>query len=307
MPARLVIGTRGSPLAMWQAEWARKELERAAPGTSVQIEVIKTRGDRIQNASFAQIGGKGLFTKEIEDALLEDRIDLAVHSLKDLPTDLPPGLGVGAYSARADVRDAFVGRDGLSFGDLPERSRVGTSSLRRQAALRSLRPDLELVGVRGNVDTRIRKIEQDGLQGVVLAAAGLARLGRGAVVTSYFAPDQVLPAPGQGVMAIEVREGDVEVRGVVSQLNDDAAAEAVRAERALLGELGGGCRVPVGAFAHREGDSLTLDAFVATPDASRLLRASDGAHDAEPPEELGRRVAGSLVDQGARGILEALT
>jgi hydroxymethylbilane synthase len=306
MPSRLVIGSRGSPLAMWQAEWAQAELRAALPDTAVEIQVIKTRGDRIQNAPFAEIGGKGLFTKEIEEALLAGEVDLAVHSLKDLPTDLPEGLEVGAFSHRADVRDAFVGRDGLGFGDLPKGARVGTSSLRRQAALLNIRPDLELVGVRGNVDTRIGKIVSEDLHGVVLAAAGLVRLGRDDRVTSFFPADQVLPAAGQGVMAIEVRVGDRPVAEAASHLSDPQATEAVQAERALLAALGGGCRVPVGAWARLVGGSLVLDGLVALPDASRIVRAQGRIAEGEAPGTLGERVAASLVEQGAREILDSL-
>jgi hydroxymethylbilane synthase len=291
---------------MWQAKWARAALRAALPATEVEIEVIHTRGDRIQNAPFAQIGGKGLFTKEIEEALLDGRVDLAVHSLKDLPTDLPPGLEIGAYSERADVRDAFIGRDGLAFEDLPHGARVGTSSLRRQAALRSLRPDLEMVGVRGNVDTRIGKIASEDLHGVVLAGAGLKRLGRDGRVTSYFPADQVLPAAGQGVMGVEIRAGDGAVAAAAGHLNDPAAAEAVTAERALLGALGGGCRVPVGAWARRANGSLLLDGLVALPDASRVVRAQGEGEKNEPPEALGRRVANELAEKGASEILASL-
>ena len=306
MRKQLTIGSRGSPLALWQAEWARRTLAESEPALDVRIEVIKTRGDRILNAPFSQIGGKGLFTKEIEDALLEGRIDMAVHSLKDLPTELPPGLTIGAFSPRADARDAFIGRGGIVFDDVPRGGKIGTSSLRRQAALLSMRPDLDLVAIRGNVDTRIRKVESENLHGTVLAAAGLERLGRQSCVTDYFPADRVLPAPGQGVVAVEVREADAEVAGIVTCLNDATSALAVVAERCLLASLGGGCRVPIGAWARLEGERLVLDGLVALPDASRVLRSRAEAVLGEAAEALGERVAQDLTSKGAAKVLDSL-
>ncbi len=301
----VVIGSRGSRLALWQAAWARETLLASRPDLQIEVEVIKTKGDRILDAPFSEIGGKGVFTKEIEDALLEGRIDLAVHSLKDLPTELPDGLEIGAVSPRADVRDALVSRNGEGLDGLPEGARIGTSSLRRQAQLRHLRPDLAPEGIRGNVDTRLRKLETEGLDGVVLAAAGLERLGWSDRVAEFLAADRMVPAPGQGVMAVQVRCGDDRIKDMVSGLEDGAARCAVTAERAMLRVLGGGCRVPIGAWARPEEDRLVVDGVVALPDGSRLVRArAEGP--AERAEEVGMALADKLVAQGAEEILKEI-
>ncbi len=305
MAARVVIGSRGSRLALWQAEWAKATLLSLRPELQVEIEVIQTRGDRILDAPFASIGGKGIFTKEIEQALLDGRIDLAVHSLKDLPTELPPGLVLGAVSPRADVRDALVSRNGFGLDDLPRGSRVGTSSLRRQAQLLHLRPDLVLEGIRGNVETRLSKLETEGLDGVMLAAAGLERLGFRDRVTEFLPPDRIIPAPGQGALGIETREGDVAVAALVAGMEDRDTRLAVTAERTLLEVLGGGCQVPIGAWARLEENQLVVDGIVALPDGSRAVRDRvDGP--ADDPVEVGRRLADRLISQGAEQILQAL-
>ena len=244
MGTRVVIGSRGSRLALWQAEWARKALLRYRPDLRIDIEVIRTRGDRMLNAPFPEIGGKGVFTREIEEALLDGRVDLAVHSLKDLPTELPHGLEIGAVSPRTDVRDALLSQNGEGLDGLRQGARVGTGSLRRQAQLRHLRPDLALEGIRGNVDTRLKKLALEGLDAVVLAAAGLERLGWRDRVSEFLPPDRVLPAPGQGAMAVEVRCGDRRVMGLVARVEDGTARRMVTAERTMLRVLGGGagCR-----------------------------------------------------------------
>ena len=275
------------------------------PELDVRIEVIHTRGDRILNAPFSQIGGKGVFTKEIEEALLGGRIDLAVHSLKDLPTDLPDGLSIGAVSPRAPVEDALVSRNGEVFDDLPGGARVGTSSLRRQAQLAHLRGDLRLDGIRGNVETRLGKLDTEGLDAVVLAAAGLERLGLADRISEYLPAGRVVPAPGQGAMAIEVRRDDAAVGALMGRLDDCTTRRAVTAERAVLSSLGGGCRVPIGAWARIEGDRMVLDAVVAMPDGSRLVRArASGGPD--QAEQMGLGLAEDLVARGARDILDAI-
>ena len=317
MDTRVVIGSRGSRLALWQAEWARKALLRYRPDLRIEIEVIRTRGDRILNAPFsdlparaasrtqAGIGGKGVFTKEIEEALLDGRIDLAVHSLKDLPTELPKGLEIGAVSPRADVRDALLSQNGEGLDGLKQGARVGTGSLRRQAQLRHLRPDLVLEGIRGNVDTRLKKLALEGLDAVVLAAAGLERLGWRDRVSEFLSPDRVLPAPGQGAMAVEVRCGDERVMGLVAGVEDGTARRMVTAERAMLRVLGGGCRVPIGAWARMEGGRLVAEGMVALPDGSRLVRGRT-AGEADRAEEVGRRLADALLAQGAGEILKEI-
>lgn len=307
---RIVIGTRGSALALWQANWVRDRL--AIAGCDVQIKTIRTSGDKLERAPLAASGVKGLFIKEIEQALAEGSIDLAVHSLKDLPAEQPPGLVLAAVPSREDARDVLVSRSGIRFQALPPGSRVATSSVRRQSQLRHLRPDLEYVPIRGNVDTRLRKLDHGECDALVLAAAGLLRLGLGPRIAEYFPPDQLCSAPGQGALAIEIRgnsaaqprEADDRLAEAVAALDDPAAHGAVRAERALLRRLGGGCSVPIAAYAEPTADALNLTAVVARPDGSRLIRASARGPAAQP-EELGLAVAEDLLRRGVREILEA--
>lgn len=294
---RVSIGTRGSPLALWQANWARAALLDRYRHLTVDIEVIQTRGDRLAEVPLAQIGGKEVWTKEIETALLNGRIDLAVHSLKDLPTRLPDGLVLGAVSVREDVRDALVGR---LFEALPEGARIGTSSLRRQAQLLHLRPDLQIEAIRGNVETRLKKFETEGYDAVVLAAAGLNRLGLEGCVAEFLDADRCLPAPGQGALGIEIRAGDGRMAEYVLALNHVPTLQAVTAERAMLAALGGGCRVPIGGLAQDKNGALVLAGMVAMPDGSRLLRECATGDDAE---DLGRRVAQALLSRGAGDML----
>ena len=284
MSGTLVIGSRGSPLALAQARWVRDRLRRSHRDLDVRIETVVTTGDRIVDAPLAKIGDKGLFVKELENALLDGRLDLAVHSAKDMPTALPAGLEIAAFTVREDVADAFVGRRGLHLrrpADLPRGARVGSSSLRRRAQLLALRSDLELVDLRGNVETRLRKIEDEGLDGTVLAVAGLRRLGRGDVVSFHFALDDMLPAVGQGSLAVEVRRGDERACTLVRSLNHRPTSLAVRAERALLRRLEGGCQVPIAACGNhvsmtyaggRQSESLELTAFVGSLNGQRQVR-----------------------------------
>ncbi|HEV2112970.1 MAG TPA: hydroxymethylbilane synthase, partial [Terriglobales bacterium] len=263
------IGSRGSQLALWQAKHVADVL--AERGHKTSIEIIKTTGDRLNEASFAQVGTKGMFTKEIEEALAEGKIDLAVHSLKDLPTELPPGFRVAAVLEREDARDGFVSNQFASFDSLPQGARVGTSSLRREAQLRAMRPDLKVVPMRGNVDTRLRKLASGEFEAVILAVAGLRRLGKEAQIKQIFAVEQMCPAPGQGALAIEVRTGDDGTLEATTFLEDEAARAATEAERSLLMALGGGCQVPIGAHARSDNGTLRLRAVVGRPDGSRLL------------------------------------
>ena len=302
---KLVIGSRGSALALWQANWAKRKLASAYPDFSIEIEVIKTEGDRLSETPVSQIGGKEVWTKEIEHALLSGSIDLAVHSLKDLPTRLPEGLVLGAISAREDVRDVLVSKNNLVFWDLPEGATVATSSLRRQAQLKHVRPDLNFVAIRGNVDTRLKKLETENLDGIILAAAGLKRLGLGDRIADFIDPEICLPAPGQAALGIEIREGDEQITDLVGVLNCAETQQAVTAERAMLAALGGGCEVPIGGYAFFDVasvDVLILSGVVATPDGRQVIseRAEGQASSAEL---LGVRVAKGLLEQGAGEIL----
>jgi len=293
------IGTRGSQLARWQADWVRDRL--AARGARAEIVVIKTRGDAEVDRPLHELDGKGFFTKEIEDALLDGRIDVAVHSLKDLPTTLSKGLALGAIPTRHDPREALV--NGGSLADLPAGARVGTSSLRRIAQVRFLRPDLEVVPLRGNVPTRVRKVEsRDGLDAALLAIAGLERLGLGDK-GSVIDPLDVMPAPGQGALGVEIRADDKATRNALLPLHDDASAVAVTAERALLAALGGGCQAPVAAWVSREqGAESRLYGRVTDRDGAVQLTAS-AELDPGKPEAAGEAVARLLESEGAASLL----
>ena len=303
MLTRLVIGSRGSPLALWQAGWARTILLNANPGLDIRVDVIRTRGDREPGEPVARIGGKRAFTREIEEALLEGRIDLAVHSLKDLPTRLPAGLRLAAAGRRWDVRDALVSRNGHKLVNLPEGAVVGTGSLRRQAQLRHIRPDLVVEGIRGNVDTRLRKLDAGEIEAVVLAAAGLRRLGLVDRVSEFLPAERFLPAPGQGALGIEIRQDDDRVAHAVRRLHDRSTHCAVSAERALLDELEGGCQAPIGAWARLDEGWLVADGMVAVPDGGRLVRARTKG-DPDAPADVGRRLSGLLLERGAKEILD---
>jgi hydroxymethylbilane synthase len=291
----LRIGTRGSALALWQARWVASQLEAA--GITASIEVIHTTGDRILDVTLAKVGTKGMFTKEIEEALLSGSIDIAVHSLKDMPAEIPPGLTLAAVPVRADARDAACGR---LLDSLPQGAKVGTSSPRRSAQLRALRPDLEILDIRGNVDTRLRKLDEGRYDAILLASAGLDRLGWGDRIVERFDPSRLCPAPGQGALAIEAREGSEAAQLAARLLDDEAARRAVTAERAVLLELGAGCQAPVGAHATPRNGVLHLDAVVALPDGSRLVRWSEEGGE---PATLGRNAARRMLERGADEIL----
>ena len=292
----LVIASRGSQLALWQARWVAAQL--TAAGRECRIEIIKTTGDRITDIPLGQIGSKGLFTKEIEEALLDGRADVAVHSLKDLPADLPAGLVLAAIPEREDPHDAVAGK---RLADLPAGARVGTSSLRRTAQLQKLRPDLVLAPIRGNVDTRLRKLDEGQYDAVVLAAAGLNRLGLAGRIAEILPAEVMCPAVGQGALAVETRAGFEECR----TLDHAPTRAAVTAERAVLAALGGGCQVPAGALAGVEDGGLRILAVVASPDGAELIRAhSEGP--AADAESIGRMVGEELLQRGARRILEAV-
>ena len=295
----LVIASRGSQLALWQARWVQAQL--AALGRDSVIEIIRTTGDKITNVPLAKVGGKGLFTKEIEEALLDGRADLAVHSLKDLPTELPAGLALAAVPEREDPHDAILGK---RLTELPQGARVGTSSLRRAAQLRNLRPDLALESVRGNLDTRLRKLDEGQFDAIVLAAAGLKRLGWAKRIAEILPSSVMCPAVGQGALAIETREAGAG-REAGAALDHAETHQSVTAERGLLAALGGGCQVPIGAHATVDGGRVRLLGLVASPDGAEIVRGqSQGA--ASEAEALGRALGAELLARGARRILEAV-
>ncbi|MHB0977101.1 MAG: hydroxymethylbilane synthase [Candidatus Aquicultorales bacterium] len=299
---KLVLGTRGSQLALWQSNHVADRLRRAA-GVEVELKRIKTMGDRILDAPLAKIGDKGLFVKEIENEMLEGTIDLAVHSLKDMPTAVPEGLTLGAILEREDPRDALISRDRTALADLPKGARIGTSSLRRRAQLLKYRPDLKLVDVRGNLDTRVRKIEEGQFDGIILASAGLKRLGWEDRITERIPSEISLSAVGQGAIVVEVRADDDFVNELMGHLDHNETRVAVVAERALMRRLEGGCQIPIGALGRlTEGGCLTLDAMVASLDGSRLVRDSIEGDPADA-EALGEELAEMLLDQGADEIL----
>lgn len=298
---KLRIGTRGSKLALWQAEHVRRRLLGEC-GVESELVIIKTSGDQFASAAIPEVGGKGIFIKEIEDALLDERVDLAVHSMKDVPTETPRGLCFPAITRREDVRDALISRSGRQLAGLPAGSSVGTSSLRRQAQLRWRRSDLQIVNLRGNVDTRLRKLDGGELDAIILAKAGLDRLGLSGRITEILTPDMMLSAVGQGALAIECREKDARTRESLAAFDHSETRCAVSAERALLAELEGGCQVPLGAWARIEDGKLKLDARVLAADGSECLerRASGSAALAE---NLGRELARELLDAGADRLL----
>ena len=303
MPSELKIGTRGSQLALFQANWVKDQLVQAHPGLDVSLVKIKTTGDKIQDAPLAKIGGKGVFVKEIEEALLQRRADLAVHSIKDVPTEFPQGLHLSAVTRREDPRDVLISKDGKSLKDLPRGAKIGTSSLRRQAQLLHFRSDFELIPLRGNLDTRLKKLKTLNLDAIILALAGVKRLGFEEKITEIIPPEISLPAIGQGALGIETRTADQEVESQIRFLNDRDSSIAVSAERAFLGKLEGGCQVPIAAFGRILGATLQVDGLVGTIDGRRLIR-----HRVEGPvekaESLGVELAEILLAEGAREILD---
>jgi len=305
MRSLLILGSRGSQLALWQANFVKIALERAG-SVEVRIEIIRTTGDKITDVPLAQVGGsKALFTKEIEEALLERRIDLAVHSLKDLPVELPAGLALGAIPAREDARDALISRHGQKLSDLPAGARVGTSSLRRGLQLRRLRPDLSVEPLRGNLDTRLRKLDAGQYDAIVAALAGLKRMGWADRATQVFSVEEMVPAIGQGALAIEARADDKELLAGLNSLRDPDTEAATAAERAFLRRLGGGCQVPLAAHARVKQERLELAGVVISLDAARAVRGVDSGPPADA-EAIGQRLAKKLLQDGARDILAAI-
>ncbi|MGZ4898638.1 MAG: hydroxymethylbilane synthase [Candidatus Angelobacter sp.] len=295
---KLRIGSRGSQLALWQANHVAALLR--AKKHTVEIEVIKTTGDKMTSVALAKVGTKGMFTKEIEEALHAKRVDLAVHSLKDVPTDLAQEFELAAIMKREDPRDAFISVKFSSLEELPQGAKVGTSSLRRQCQLKAMRPDLQVLPLRGNVDTRLRKLESGEYDAIILAAAGVLRLGLETHVRSRISADVMCPAVGQGALAIEIRRGDQQTKTLLAFLNDADTHAAIDCERELLGSLGGGCQVPIGAYAEKRGGRLYLQAMVGRPDGSQILREQADGTDGV---KLGRETAQTLLWRGGDKIL----
>jgi hydroxymethylbilane synthase len=300
----VVLGTRNSALARRQTALVIELLRSAWPGLECVEQPVVTTGDRTQRSGepLPEIGGKGLFTAELEQGLLDGGLDLAVHSLKDLPTEEAAGVTVGAVCLREDVRDCLVSRDRLALAALPAGAVVGTSSLRRVAQLRALRPQLELRSIRGNVDTRIRKVRDGEYDAAVLAAAGIRRLGLDDEVAEWLQPDAILPAPGQGALAVQCRAGDERVLELLAEIDDPVARATTTAERSFLSALGGGCAAPVAAYATGDSDFVVLDTLVASPDGGAVVRVSGAGE----PDEIGRRLAGEALAGGAATILAAI-
>ena len=305
MKAKLTIGTRQSLLALWQSNHIAALLREKYPECEVVLKKIVTKGDRILDVPLAQIGGKGLFTKEIETELADGTIDLAVHSLKDMPTVLPEGLCLTAITERANVGDAFVSNKYASFEELPLGAVIGTSSLRRKAQLLAVRPDLQIMDLRGNVDTRLRKLDEGLYDAIILAAAGLERLGHGDRITALIPPDVCLPAVGQGALAIEARTADDEVRSMLEFLNDLPTKQSTDAERAFLGLLEGGCQVPIGVHADVAGEQIKIEAIIAALDGSTVLRDTITGN-AEDAVALGQQLGKKMLAAGGQEILAAI-
>lgn len=305
MKAELKIGTRQSLLALWQSNFIAGELRKEYPNCEVTLKKIVTKGDRILDVPLAQIGGKGLFTKEIEEELLDGTVDLAVHSLKDMPTVLPEGLCLTVITSRANVGDAFVSNKYNSFAELPQGAVLGTSSLRRRAQLLAARPDLKIVDLRGNVDTRLRKLDEGNMDAIILAAAGLQRLGHGDRIKEIIPTSVCLPAVGQGALAIECRTDNTEVREMLVFLNDKATKQATDAERAFLGLVEGGCQVPIGVHAEVQDNEIKIEAIIASLDGSTVLRNTISG-DAEKAVELGQKLGHQMLSEGGQDILATI-
>ncbi len=305
MAGEIKIGTRGSALALTQSRWVQAQLLERHPDCRVELEIIKTSGDLIHDVPLAQVGGKGLFIKEIEEALLSGRVDLAVHSLKDMPAEIPAGLMLGAVPPREDYRDAFISSRSASLAEIPAGGRIGTGSLRRRVQLLHRRPDLEIVALRGNVDTRLKKLETLGLDALILAAAGLNRLGLSHVYRGLLSESEMLPAVAQGALGLEVRAADNRLRQLIAFLDHPPTRIAVSAERAFLARLEGGCVVPVAALGKVDGEALTLEALISDLDGKRYLREHLSGR-VDEAQSMGTALANRLLDRGGREILAEL-
>ncbi len=301
----VTIGTRGSKLALWQAEAVKSELEKAHPNIGVNIKIIKTKGDKILDVSLSKIGDKGLFTKEIEQALYDNEVDIAVHSLKDLPTELPEGLILGGMLKRADVRDVFISKDGRKLSEFTAKDKIATSSLRRRAQLLKYNPELTVIDIRGNVDTRIKKMNDGFCDAMVIAAAGVLRLGYNEVITEYLNPEVMLPAVGQGAIAVEIREDDFSTQQKLDKITDEQTRIATLAERAVLRHLEGGCQVPVGCYSAIENEQINLTAMVCSLDGKEMIKKSTVCSFDEA-SVLAIELAQSILDEGGQEILNKI-
>ena len=305
MPATIKIGTRGSRLALWQAHWVRSAIQRLNPSLLIEIVTVKTLGDKILNTPLAKVGGKGLFVKEIEEALMAGRVDLAVHSLKDMPADIPAGLCIGSIPERESPHDVLISKSGLPLAQLPNGARIGTSSLRRAAQLFHQRPDITILPLRGNLDTRIRKLATEDIDAIVLAAAGLKRLNLENKITEYLDSSIMLPAAGQGALCLELRKDDVRTTAAVAGLNHPETQAVVRGERAFLNRLEGGCQVPIAAHGDLKNGDFSLQGLVANLDGSVIVRDRFSGPAAES-EKIGITLAERLLSMGAKEILDEL-
>lgn len=300
---RVRIGTRGSPLALWQANWIKSQLETVHDRLTVELIEIKTSGDIIQDVPLAKVGGKGLFTKEIEESLLRHETDIAVHSMKDVPIKFPPGLGISVITMREDPRDALVSNNNIKLEDLPKGAKVGTGSFRRTTQLLAYRPDLDIVPMRGNVGTRLKKLETEGLDAVILAAAGLKRLGFEERITECIDPDIMLPGGGQGAVGIETRCDDMNIINMMMDLDDEETNLALEGERAFLGRLQGGCQVPIGVYATLDGENIRIRGLVGSLDGKQILK-SEISGEAIDAERLGHELGEEILGMGAGDILK---
>ena len=297
----IVVGTRRSNLALTQTEWVINELKKKTNDYTFEVKKIVTTGDRIQSVTLSKVGGKGLFVKEIEKAMYDHEIDLAVHSMKDIPSEMPEGLTIGCIPEREDHRDAYIAKDHVKLDDLPEGAIIGTSSLRRGAQLLAYRPDLEIKWIRGNIETRLRKLEEEDYDAILLAAAGLKRVGWDpSIGTEFLESDVCLPAIGQGALALECREDDTELLELIQQINDEYTEKTVKAERKLLNMLEGSCQVPIAGYATLEDDEIEIRGLVASSDGKTVIQSTRRAKD---PIEAGRLVAEDLIEQGAEKLV----
>ncbi len=302
---KLRLGTRGSQLALWQAEFVAREIKNHKPELEIETRIIKTKGDKILDVALSKIGDKGLFTREIENALLAGEVDLAVHSMKDLPSFLAPGLSLGAVLKRENPRDVLISSRGYTMANLPLNGLVGTSSLRRIAQLKKLRPDIRISDLRGNVETRIRKMTEHNLDAIILAYAGVERLGLSHVVTEVLSTDSVLPAVGQGAIAVEIRNDDKDTAAIVAMINDVTTFIATKSERAFLRELEGGCQVPIACLARIIDEDIVLEGLIASIDGQILLRYTVSGR-LDQAEVMGQQLAQSLLDRGGQKILQEI-
>jgi hydroxymethylbilane synthase len=306
MKSALKIGTRGSKLALWQANWVKTELIKEFPGLSAEIVIIKTKGDKILDVPLAKVGGKGLFVKEIEEALIDNKIDIAVHSMKDMPAELTEGLSIGAVPERENPADVLISRNNISLSQLPQKARIGTSSLRRLAQIRHLRPDLVISPLRGNLDTRIKKLASGEMDAIILAAAGVKRLGLEHLVTEFLNEDIMLPAVGQGALCIEIRKDDKNMVEFTDSLNHPVTRDVVMGERAFLKKLEGGCQIPIAGHGKAGKEIFTISGLVADLDGKIIIKDKLSGP-LESSESVGTALAEKLLSRGAKQLLENLT